>query len=116
MFARKATVEDSARQYRASIVHELIRTIGRLPTTSLNAAYQTVLAEEAAVAYPEMVQHCANWSGSVPIACLANAPVLASRLDEVRHWLVGYPEHLFSLVVGLAQDKGEDHAWAMAYG
>jgi hypothetical protein len=116
MFGRNATSEGSARQQRAKIVHELIRTLGRLPSTSVNAAYQAVISAESAILYPELAHHCSNWAGGVANASLVDAPILASRLEQVRQWLNGKPVYLFSLVVGLAQDKGEDRAWAMAYG
>lgn len=99
------------------VVYEIIRTLGRLPSTPLIAAYQKVIFAEAESLYPFAQFKTSTWmTPEIEGASLDHAPSLASRINELRNWLKHHPQFVFSLLVGLTQGEGEERAWAIAYG
>ena len=102
---------------KEAVVCEIVRTLGRMESTPAIAAYQKTIFELAASIYPVAATKASVWmTKTIENASLADAPALAVRIDELRSLLRHHPEFVFSLLVGLATAKGENYAWAIAYG
>lgn len=99
------------------MVCEIIRFLGRIDKTPLMLAYTKVIYGLA-----ETLDTCAamkirDWrTPAIDNADMAVAPMLENRESELRSWLQFHPEFAFSLVAALAMGKGENYAWAIAYG
>ncbi|NLR73891.1 MULTISPECIES: M15 family metallopeptidase [Leeia] len=103
---------------KSAVVGEIIRTAMLLDAQLLPPAYRLVIFEAILKHYPELPLRDINQLEQQAAAVGAVSPEhpAQQRMGELQQWIKDDPQRIFTLLVGLAANRGDEYAWSLLQG